>query len=110
MFIFHCIEDFDFGLEYICLTLLFSVPAKIQSLTGNLKVNETNAIYLRCDVSGYPAPTVTWRKDGGPEQSTGSNTFHKARSTRSDSGRYVCRAANSVGWAEKETFVTVHCR
>ena len=102
--------DSPFQFQFICLLLLFSVPAKIQSLTGNLTVNEQGTIDLRCDVTGYPAPTVTWRKDGESKQSTGSNIFHKASSTRSDSGRYVCKATNSVGWEEKETFVTVHCK
>ena len=85
--------------------MLFSVPTKLKSLTGNITVNETNSIELRCDVSGYPAPTVTWRKDGGCEQSTRSNILNKARSTRNDSGRYVCKAANSVGSAEMEMHI-----
>lgn len=87
----------------------FSVPAEIKWLTGNITVNETNSIYLRCDVSGYPAPVITWKKDGKQIRS-GSNMLIP-RTTRNDSGTYVCIAENAgVGRVEMETIVTVNCK
>ena len=89
----------------------FSVPAKIKALTGNVTVDEGNAINLRCDVSGFPVPTVTWQKDRKPFQSAGSGVIHIGRSTRQDAGTYICKADNRVAPAdEKITFVTVHCK
>ena len=87
------------------------VPAKIQSLTGNLTVDETNPINLRCEASGYPSPAVTWTKGGRPVQSAGSGVILIGNSTRGDSGTYVCMTDNAVGQAvQMKTFVTVYCK
>lgn len=85
------------------------MPAEIKSLTGNLTVNETSSIELRCDVTGYPSPTISWRKDGQQRNSV-KGVLRIASSKKSDSGAYVCIADNGVRRVEKETFVIVHCK
>ena len=92
----------------LCLHRYFSVPVKIKPFTGNITVNETNPIDLRCEASGYPAPTVTWNKDG--RQIHPGSVFRIERSNRNHSGVYVCIATNVVGKAEMEIFVSVYCK
>ena len=88
----------------------FSVPASIKSLTQNITVNETNTILLTCDVYGYPAPAITWKKDEKQlKQHTGKN-LRIDGSTKSDSGKYTCVATNLLRRTEMETFVTVYCK
>ena len=92
----------------LCLHRYFSVPVKIKPFTGNITVNETNPIDLRCEASGYPAPTITWIKDGRLIHSR--SVFRIERSSRIHSGVYVCIANNTVGTAEMEIFVSVYCK
>ena len=93
-----------------CLLYKFSVPANIQFLTPNLTVNEHDTIDLRCGVSGYPAPYVSWKKDGKQIKLIGEE-LHINISKRSDTGAYVCIADNSVGQAVyKKTYVIVNCK
>ena len=106
---------------FLCLLLIdcfkstfffgcFSVPATIKSLTGNVTVNETNPIDLRCDVYGHPVPAIKWKKDGKElQQPTGKN-LRIDSSTRTDRGKYTCTARNVVRMVDMETFVTVNCK
>ena len=87
-----------------------SVPANIQFLTPNLTVNERVAIDLRCEVSGYPAPNILWKKDEKQTKPTGEE-LHVNSSKRSDTGAYVCKADNNVRQAVyMKTYVVVHCK
>ncbi|XP_068685547.1 neural cell adhesion molecule 2-like isoform X1 [Montipora foliosa] len=100
-------NDAGYGESGVIL-LDIKVPAEIQSLTKNITVRESSPINLTCDATGYPLPTITWRKDGRNMESV-SNTLHIRSSTRRDSGAYVCVAANGVKEAvEMKTFITVH--
>ena len=92
----------------LCLHRYFSVPVTIKPFIANVTVNETNPIDLRCEASGYPAPTVTWNKDG--RQINSESVFRIERSSRNQSGIYVCVATNVVGKAEMEIFVSVYCK
>ena len=76
-----------------------------------MTVNEQDPIDLKCEAAGYPAPTVTWTKDGAPVQSAVAGVIYIRRSTRDDSGAYVCKADNNVGQADQiRVFVTVNCK
>ena len=76
-----------------------------------MTVNKQNPIYLKCEASGYPVPTVTWTKDGGPVQSAVGGVIRIDSSTKSHSGAYICFADNGVGRADQiKTFVTVNCK
>jgi len=88
----------------------FLVPATIKSLTGNVTVNETNSIDLKCDVYGYPVPAITWKKDKKELQQHTEKDLRIDSSSKSDSGKYTCAAQNFVRMVEMETFVTVNCK
>lgn len=76
-----------------------------------MTVSEQDPIDLKCEASGYPAPTVTWTKDGAPVQSAVCGVICIHSSTKSDSGAYVCKADNGLGQADQmKTFVTVNCK
>ena len=61
-----------------------------------MTVSEQDPIDLKCEASGYRAPTVTWAKDGAPVQSAVAGVIHIKSSTKSDSGAYVCKADNNI--------------
>lgn len=65
------------------------------------------ALELDCvPPSGHPEPRVTWKKDGVPLDLAGdrytvtNGKLRVAPARRSDSGLYVCVAANAAGERE----------
>jgi len=89
----------------------FSVPAKFQPKMANVTVNQQDPIDLKCEASGYPAPSVTWTKDGVPVQSVVAGVIHIGKSAKDDSRTYVCKADNNVGQADQtKVFVIVNCK
>ena len=88
----------------------FLVPPQIVMLPQNNTVNESNPVLLRCEASGYPAPTITWTKDGSQLQEA-QRTVNIGQSRKSDAGRYVCTVDNGVGQPETaEAYVIVQCK
>ncbi|XP_068733616.1 neural cell adhesion molecule 2-like isoform X2 [Montipora capricornis] len=83
-----------------------NVPVTIQPFTKNTTVTEGNPINLTCHANGFPVPSVVWKKDGQGIRST--SVLNIESSQRSDSGRYICIANNTLQKKEMETFVTVN--
>ncbi|XP_068686488.1 neural cell adhesion molecule 2-like isoform X2 [Montipora foliosa] len=83
-----------------------NVPVTIQPFTKNTTVTEGNPINLKCHANGFPVPSVVWKKDGQEIRST--SVLNIESSQRSDSGRYICLANNTLQKKEMETFVTVN--
>ncbi|XP_068104559.1 hemicentin-2 [Hyperolius riggenbachi] len=85
---------------------VYAVPVISGSghLPTPIAVTRDNHITLECVVSGKPAPSVTWLKDGYPLgggtdmilKNTGQQLII-ARAQPSHSGRYVCVAVNLAG-------------
>ncbi|KAM3915384.1 hemicentin-1 [Leptodactylus fuscus] len=81
------------------------VPPRFPGKTlEDVKVKEKSDVTLSCDVTGNPAPQLTWVKDGQPlhleshhRLSNNGQTFHINGATVSDAGTYVCIASNSAG-------------
>ncbi|EMP34679.1 Hemicentin-2 [Chelonia mydas] len=80
----------------------------------NVSILAGQPLTLDCDVSGIPAPTVTWYKDGQLLTGSGSLLFlsgaqsirvHKVR--KEDAGSYTCKAVNRVGEAQRLFHVLV---
>ena len=87
-------------------TFLFFVlaPASITSPSNSVRnVTEGEAVPLVCVASGYPAPTVTWTKDGRTVGVNGNATIVK--STKDDGGEYICTATNGVGESKTTTVI-----
>ncbi|XP_030391160.1 hemicentin-2 isoform X4 [Gopherus evgoodei] len=80
----------------------------------NVSILAGQPLTLDCDVSGIPAPTVTWYKDGQLLLESGSLRFlsgaqsirvHKVR--KEDAGSYTCKAVNRVGEVQRHFHVLV---
>ena len=89
-----------------------NLVAKIQHHSGVVMEGETAR--LRCDVSGYPPPSVTWEKDGVAVTSEsaklyvqGDNTLVVPRVGIEDAGLYTCVAKNDMGTAKDLTYLQV---
>lgn len=66
-------------------------------------------------VQGIPEPSITWMKDGHPLVSgrdieiLHNGRFLQLRNTQvSDTGRYVCVAANAAGLSDRKYDLNVH--
>jgi len=75
-----------------------------------LTVTENQTATFYCSVDGNPKPKVYWSKiDGTGSLKTKSrqNKFDIRNATYKDSGRYVCKATNVLGHAQRsvELFV-----
>ncbi|NXO58033.1 ROBO4 protein, partial [Aramus guarauna] len=75
---------------------------------GDLVATAGQALELDCvPPSGHPEPRVTWKKDGvtldltGDRYAVTNGKLRVAPARRSDSGVYVCVAANAAGEGER---------
>nr|CAD7426504.1 unnamed protein product [Timema monikensis] len=80
----------------------------------NLTLKTGGLAELRCVADGSPPPAITWYKDGQPLIAGGRVTIAPGgyqmrvqHAKESDSGLYVCRAQNSVGFKETSAYITV---
>uniref|UniRef100_A0A8C8ED54 Ig-like domain-containing protein n=1 Tax=Otus sunia TaxID=257818 RepID=A0A8C8ED54_9STRI len=78
-------------------------------------ITQGNEISLECKVQGIPEPAITWMKDGRPLAAgrdvaiLQGGRFLQLRSARvSDTGRYVCVAANAAGLSDRKYDLNVH--
>ena len=90
----------------------FAVHPRISLYLGPYHVIEgTNVTLPICQVTGYPAPLVTWRKLSGqlPQGRTlYNNTALQISNVRKvDSDAYFCSAVNLLGNVEKKTLLVV---
>ena len=92
---------------------LFSVPGQISVFaSGNEVLNEGGNVFLHCNASAYPKPTVFWSK-------LSSNDFTRVVSSwlnftnirRDEAGDYICIANNTCGTrkSSKRT-IDVQCK
>lgn len=70
----------------------------------NIEVSVSDRqVLFKCLATGYPTPTITWRKDGQPLQSDTRHTMTESGALKiidpkfSDEGSYECVAQNSAG-------------
>ncbi|XP_032884067.1 hemicentin-1 isoform X2 [Amblyraja radiata] len=108
--------------EYVCVAvneagtterkyqLKVHVPPDIRDdgKPANLSVVMNQPINLFCDVSGHPAPIISWYKDGLPVRGSHAiqilnrgKTLRVHKTATGDTGRYTCRGINIAGTAEK---------
>ncbi|EDO34079.1 predicted protein, partial [Nematostella vectensis] len=79
----------------------------ILSKSPDQTVNETTgSLKLTCNSDGYPAPTVTWSRDGQVVSRT--SVYNSNSVTRSEAGTYMCTATNEMGSDTTTVQVTVN--
>nr|XP_020731255.1 hemicentin-2-like [Odocoileus virginianus texanus] len=91
--------------------LVVHVPPSLREdgRRANVSGMAGQSLTLECDANGFPAPEITWLKDGrqipaagGHRLLDGARALHFPRIQESDSGLYSCRAENQAGTAERD--------
>ncbi|KAJ9586071.1 hypothetical protein L9F63_020268, partial [Diploptera punctata] len=80
----------------------------------NLTIKTGGLAELQCAADGLPTPTISWYKDGRSVTAGGRTSFSAdylhlliQHAKESDSGLYVCRAQNSLGFKESSAHLVV---
>ena len=83
----------------------------IASAPVNLAVLEGGNLTLHCNVTGNPAPNVTWTKDADQTVLHRGETYSMTGVQRQAAGDYICTTWNGMGVQENATItVDVHCK
>ena len=85
------------------------VPAAVIS-PDRSTVAQGNTATLTCQVTGFPEPTVTWRRIGsdlGANVRIQGNVLRIPTTVPSDRGLYVCEVANIVGRAQASAILEI---
>ncbi|XP_052593110.1 hemicentin-1 isoform X2 [Peromyscus californicus insignis] len=90
-------------------------PGVIGPSHEHLSVVVNHFISLTCEVSGFPAPDLSWLKNEQPIKPNtnvlivpGGRTLQIIRAKVSDGGEYTCIAINQAGESKKKVSLTVH--
>ena len=90
------------------LPFSFTVPSSITQITQAQNITEGHNVTLLCQVSGVPAPTVSWIKPGG--QRHNGNMLEVKQINRTQAGEYKCEASNECGNATETANIDVQCK
>ncbi|KAM9722140.1 hemicentin-2 isoform 3-T3 [Dama dama] len=91
--------------------LVVHVPPSLREdgRRANVSGMAGQSLTLECDANGFPAPEITWLKDGRQIPAVGSHrlldgarALHFPRIQEGDSGLYSCRAENQAGIAQRD--------
>ena len=83
-------------------------PTIIKSSKSEVTVVDGNVLYLTCETEGFPAPSVTWKKNSKVLQTNINKTdFIIDDASENDAGKYECEASNSVGTVSYTVEVTI---
>lgn len=103
---FYCSIDVGFDNESVKSNNTELTPPYFQNTKKMIKTlmkPAGNTITLRCKAGGYPAPNITWLKDGEvPRRMLGEIKMHAYALymedvVTSDSGDYTCIVCNQLG-------------
>lgn len=89
------------------------IPVFSLSPPESLELVEMQIVFLDCQASGYPSPTIKWYRDGKEITTEGrykifSNGTLQLQETRQDDGGvYECIAGSSAGFKRAESNVIV---
>ena len=86
----------------------FAVPSSITQITQDQNITEGHNVTLSCQVSGVPAPTVSWIKPGG--QRHNGHMLEVTHINRTQDGKYKCEASNECGNSTKTATIDVQCK
>lgn len=83
-------------------------PVTIKTEVGTyIKTLETSNITLTCAASGFPTPTISWKKGVTTLKDHGNATYSIINAKVTDSGIYTCTATNLKGLDFRTTNVTI---
>ncbi|XP_030853395.1 hemicentin-1 isoform X1 [Strongylocentrotus purpuratus] len=100
-----CVASNNIGYAIKNFHLVVKIPPKTSTQQEVVTIGLRQSVTLRCQAAGFPAPTISWRKDNLPiplstrafsiSSNGGSLTINSTR--EGDSGIYSCIASNEVG-------------
>ncbi|XP_038613568.1 hemicentin-1 [Tachyglossus aculeatus] len=109
-----CVAQNPAGTALGKIKLKVQVPPGIAAHQKEYVVAVDKSITLACDAEGYPAPDITWHKDGREvtesirQRVLSSGALQIAFVQPDDTGQYTCMAANVAGSSSSDTRLTVH--
>ncbi|KAL4635075.1 hemicentin-1 [Arapaima gigas] len=111
-----CVASNDAGATERKYHLKVNVPPDVQDNDRpvNISVAVSQSTSLVCNITGSPAPVVTWYKDGEPVVPSNSvQILHEGKTLKllkaviSDAGHYSCKGINIAGNTEKDFMLNV---
>ncbi|KAJ7986246.1 hypothetical protein DPEC_G00337960 [Dallia pectoralis] len=116
---YSCVAVNEAGEDSIQYNVRVLLPPSIRGAGGDateeVVVRVNGSTVLECQVTGSPAPKVTWLKDNEPLGDDGlhrllshGRSLQVSNAQVTDTGRYVCVAVNLAGGAEKSFHLNVH--
>ncbi|XP_034025662.1 LOW QUALITY PROTEIN: hemicentin-1 [Thalassophryne amazonica] len=111
-----CVAENKVGTVEKLFSLKVQVPPSIiGQKEEDVRVIEGHMVSLVCDVQAYPAPEITWTRDGQLLKFStslhilpGGHMLQLPRATVDDAGQYVCTATNSAGQDQKSILLSVY--
>ena len=91
------------------LFVVFTTPSIVIAPRKQLFL-KGNTVVLFCNASGFPKPSISWRKAGNSTVISMANTLTFSHTTIKDVGSYVCTASNHMGTVSAAASIDVHCK
>ena len=100
--------EYMFSSYFFCTLVCIVTPTIIKSSKSEVTVVDGNVLYLACEAEGFPAPSVTWKKNNKVLQTNINKTdFIIDHASEKYAGKYECEASNSVGTVSYTVKVTI---
>ncbi|XP_018408468.1 PREDICTED: hemicentin-1 [Nanorana parkeri] len=114
--VYKCVASSIIGTAELTYVLQVHVPPSIFGNNDPVTVIVNNAVRLECEATGFPAPSLTWLKDGIPISSisggiqilSGGRVLTLANTRVRDAGKYTCVAVNAAGENQKDFDLSVY--
>ncbi|KAM9324527.1 hemicentin-1 [Gastrophryne carolinensis] len=114
--IYKCVASSIAGIAELTYVLQVHVLPSIIGPNEPITVIVNNPVTLECEATGFPAPMLTWLKDGIPVSSSsgriqilsGGRVLTIANVQLEDTGKYTCVAVNAAGDQQKDFDLSVY--
>ncbi|MEE6496324.1 hypothetical protein FKM82_002300 [Ascaphus truei] len=114
--VYKCVAVSVAGAAELTYKLQVHVPPSISGASDTVTVIVNNLVRLECEATGFPAPSLTWLKDGSPVSSlsdgiqilSGGRVLALTNAQIGDAGKYTCVAVNAAGEQQKDIDLSVH--
>eukprot|EP00079_Xenopus_tropicalis_P024320 XP_012816895.1 PREDICTED: hemicentin-1 [Xenopus tropicalis] len=113
---YKCVAASIAGRAELSYNLQVHVPPSISGRSSSITVIVNNVVRLECEATGFPAPSLTWLKDGSPVSSftngiqilSGGRVLALTNAQVGDAGKYTCVAVNAAGEQQTDYDLSVY--